>query len=244
MSAFPATGDAIDLIFAASSETPLSNARGPYDRETHARAHTPMKPTFPGLKKLLLPLRPNRGSADIAVIGTARALFQAPESAMSTQHESLVEFLGQVSLFQDLSRRDLGRVARIVHERQYSAGEYICEEGRPGAALFVVRRGVVEVVKRGAGGQDIPLALLEPPASFEESAALGTEVIRWFSVRARGPVSLLALGKSDLDELIFNFPPLASKVLTKLAGIMAARLQMLIDAEIQRESEARDGGTP
>ena len=55
---------------------------------------------------------------------------------------------------------------------------------------------------------------------------------------------LLALGKSDLDELILNFPPLANKVLTKLAGIMAARLQMLIDAEIQRESEAHDGGTP
>ena len=49
------------------------------DRETHARAHTPMKPTFPGLKELLLLRRPNRGSADIAAIG-ARALFQAPEA--------------------------------------------------------------------------------------------------------------------------------------------------------------------
>ena len=203
-----------------------------------------MKPTFPGLKELLLPRRPNRGSPDNAAIAAARALFQAPKSAMSKQHESLVEFLGQVTLFEGLAHRELARVARIVHERQYGDGEYICEEGRPGAALFVVRRGVVEVVKRGADGQAVPLALLEPPASFEESAALGTGVTRWFSVRARGPVSLLALGKSDLDELILNFPPLANKVLTKLAGIMAARLQMLIDAEIQRESDAPKGGTP
>jgi len=202
-----------------------------------------MKPTFPGLKEFLLPRRSNRGSADIAATG-ASALFQGPERVMTTQRESLVDFLRHVSLFEDLAHRDLARVARIVHEREYSDGEYICEQGRPAAALFVVRRGVVEVVKRGAGGQDIPLALLEPPASFEESAAIGTGVIRWFSVRARGPVSLLALGKSDLDELVLNFPPLANKVLTKLAGIMAARLQMLIDAEIQRESEARDGGTP
>jgi len=203
-----------------------------------------MKPTFPGLKALLLPRRPNRGSADIVAIGAARALFQPPLSAMGPQHQTLMEFLGQVSLFEDLAHRELARVARIVHEREYGDGEYICEEGRPGAALFVVRRGVVEVVKRGAGGQDVPLALLEPPASFEESAALGTGVIRWFAVRARGPVSLLALGKSDLDELILNFPPLANKVLTRLAGIMAARLQMLIDAETQRESEAPGGGTP
>ena len=57
-----------------------------------------MKPTFSGLKRLLLPQRPNRNSADIAAIG-ARALLQAPDSAMPTQHESLVQFLGRVSLF-------------------------------------------------------------------------------------------------------------------------------------------------
>ena len=85
---------------------------------------------------------------------------------------------------------------------------------------------------------------LEPPASFEEAAAIGTGVIRWFSVRARGPVSLLALGKSDLDALIVNFPVLANKVLVRLAGIMAIRLQMLIDSEIFGESEEHEEGKP
>jgi CRP-like cAMP-binding protein len=199
-----------------------------------------MKLTLPGLKELFLPSRATRGLADIAAIG-ARALFQAPDNAM-TPRRSLVEFLAQVSLFEDLGRRDLARVARIVHERDYSDGEYICEAGKPGAALFVVRRGLVEVVRQTPAARRIALALLEPPASFEESAALGTGVIRWFSVRARGPVSLLALGKSDLDALILNFPVLANKILLRLAGIMAARLQMLIDAEGLRSSEAHHEG--
>ena len=89
---------------------------------------------------------------------------------------------------------------------------------------------------------EVPLALLEPPASFEEAAAIGMGVIRWFSVRARGPVSLLALGKSDLDALIANFPVLANKVLVRLARIMAMRLHMVADAEILRVSE-QDGET-
>jgi CRP/FNR family cyclic AMP-dependent transcriptional regulator len=199
-----------------------------------------MKLTLPGLKALFLPSRATRSSADIAATG-ARALFQAPDNAV-TPRRSLVEFLAQVSLFEDLGRRDLARVARIVHERDYSDGEYICEAGKPGAALFVVRRGLVEVVRHDAGGEEVPLALLEPPASFEESAALGTGVIRWFSVRARGPVSLLALGKSDLDALMLNFPVLANKILFRLAGIMAARLQMLIDAEGLRSSEEHHEG--
>ncbi len=200
------------------------------------------KLTLAGLKQLLLPRRPNSDSAAIAAV-RARALVLPPESAMTGPGPSLVEFLRQVSLFEDLGRRDLGRLARILHERHYADGEYICEEGRPGAALFVVRRGVVEVVRR-AGAQEVPLALLEPPASFEESAALGTGGIRWFSVRARGPVSLLALGKADLDALTVNFPVLANKVLIRLAGIMAMRLQMLIDVETVKTSDEPDEGKP
>ena len=95
---------------------------------------------------------------------------------------------------------------------------------------------------RRAGAQEVPLALLEPPASFEESAALGTGGIRWFSVRARGPVSLLALGKVDLDALTVNFPVLANKVLIKLAGLMAMRLQILIDAETVKTYDEPDEG--
>jgi CRP-like cAMP-binding protein len=197
---------------------------------------------FTGLKELLLATRPTTGSADVTGL-RARALFQTPESG-ETAGASLVEFLKHVSLFDGLGRRDLARVARIVHERDYREGEYICEEGRPGVALFVVRRGVVEVLRRNAGGTDVPIVLLEPPASFEESAAIATGVIRWFSVRARGPVSLLAFGRSDLEALILNFPVLANKVLVRLASIMAVRLQMLIDAEILRESEEHGEGKP
>jgi CRP-like cAMP-binding protein len=197
------------------------------------------KLTFPGLKELMPPLRSGAGSAaPTAVIGVARALFRLPDAAVTERRRSLVDFLAQVSLFEDLARRDLAQVARIVHERDYGDGEYICEQGRPGVALFIVRRGVVEVVRRGAGTREAPIALLEPPASFEESAAIGTGVTRWFSVRARGPVSLLALGRSDVDVLIANFPVLATKVLIRLAGIMAMRLEILTEVHTLGDSES------
>jgi CRP-like cAMP-binding protein len=69
-------------------------------------------------------------------------------------------------------------------------------------------------------------------------------MVRWFSVRARGPVSLLALGKSDLDALIANFPAVANKVLIRLAEIMAMRLHMLIDAEGLRDAPVQTEGPP
>jgi Cyclic nucleotide-binding domain len=148
----------------------------------------PLRFNLPGIKKLLLPR-----SADTDLLDTsaapARALFGPPtETAVAEKRSSLVDFLKQVTLFEDLSRWDLRRLARIVHERDYHDGEYIFQEGKPGAALFVLRRGLVEVVREGGSGTEVPLAMLEPPASFEESAAMGTESVRWFSARARGPV--------------------------------------------------------
>jgi hypothetical protein len=91
-------------------------------------------------------------------------------------------------------------------------------------------------VSRSSDGREVPLVILEPPASFEESAAVGTVSVRWVSARARGPVSLLALGKSDLEALSVTFPLAANKVLLKVAGIMAIRLQMLLDATYLKES--------
>jgi hypothetical protein len=42
---------------------------------------------------------------------------------MTTGRRSLVEFLAQVSLFEDLGRRELVRLARIVHERDYGGSD-------------------------------------------------------------------------------------------------------------------------
>ena len=191
------------------------------------------KLTLAGLKEIRLP-RPGHGFAR-----DARALLKQPETA-GTEGHSLADFLAQVSLFETLDQRELARLARIVHERDYADGEYVCEEGRPGAAVYIVRRGVVEVVRRGGRAEETSVGLFEPPTSFDESAAIGAGMIRWFSVRARGPVSLLALGKSDLDALSGDFPSLANKILVRLAGIMAIRLQMLIDVAMREEPG--DGG--
>ena len=190
-----------------------------------------------GLKKVLFPHPKDAGALDTSTV-QARVLFgPPPETAAGERGRDLVDFLKQVTLFEGLGRSDLRRLARIVHERSYQDGEYIYEQGKPGVALFLLRRGVVEITRRRQKGEEVPLVLLEPPASFEELAVTGAEVVRWTSARARGPVSLVALGCSDLDALIRNFPLLANKILKKVAQIIAMRLQTLVEAEYFKEDE-------
>jgi CRP/FNR family transcriptional regulator, cyclic AMP receptor protein len=188
------------------------------------------KKSYPGFKKILFPLQKARDFLETS--GPGRVMFgRASETAAGGRGRDLVDFLKQVSLFTDLAHGDLRQLARIVHERVYQDGEIIFEQGTPGAALYLLRGGTVEIVRKRRNGEEIPLAMLEPPASFEELAAVGVEVVHWASARARGPVTLVAIGRSDLDALSSNFPRLAIKILRKLGQIIAVQLQMLLEAE-------------
>jgi CRP/FNR family cyclic AMP-dependent transcriptional regulator len=194
------------------------------------------KSALSGIRKLLLP----HPDARSAVSALARALFAPIRKGPGAEtRQDLVKFLGRVALFGDLRKGELKRLARVVHKRRYADGESILEQGRPGAALFIVRSGVVEIFRRSRSGEEVPLVVLEPPASFEELAAMA-DAIRWVSARARGPVTLLALGRSDLDALSRNFPTLANKILRQLVQVVSARVQLLLE----RDFPAAQDGEP
>ena len=196
-----------------------------------------------GIKKLLLP-RPKVLDL-IKTSGPEKALFgPTPETAAGERGPDLVGFLKQVPLFEGLTLGELKRLARIVHERAYRDGEIIYEQGTPGAALYLLRGGIVEIVRRKRNGEEVPLVMLEPPASFEELAAVGAEVVHWASVRAHGQVSLVAIGRSDLDDLSRNFPALANKILMRLAQIIAVQLETLLEAEYFNEERSENSDSP
>jgi CRP/FNR family transcriptional regulator len=201
------------------------------------------KAFYPGLKKILFPLQKAREFLDTS--GPAQVMFgPASETAAGEKGRTLVDFLKQVNLFENLQHGDLKQLARIVHERIYRDGEVIFEQGTPGAALYLLRGGMVEIMRKKGNAEEVPLAILEPPASFEEVAAVGTEVVHWASARARGPVSLVAIGRSDLDALSHHFPRLANKILMKLAQIIAFQFQMLLEAEYFDEERSVNSDSP
>ncbi len=190
-----------------------------------------------GVKEILLKWHKHADLLDTP--DPARALYgPPPETAAGERGRDLVDFFKQVSIFEDLTQGDLRRLARILHKRTYRDGEYIFEEGKPGTAMYIVRGGVVEIVRRRRDGEEVPLVTLEPPATLEELAAVGADVVHWTSGRARGPVSLVAIGRPDLDALGRNFPLLANKILKKLAYIIAMRLQMVLEAEYFNEERS------
>ena len=84
-----------------------------------------------GLKRILLP---RRGETDSDAEGVlARAAFgPLPGLTEGKGSGGLVDFLGQVTLCEELSRTERLRLARSAHERSYGDGESIYERGRLG----------------------------------------------------------------------------------------------------------------
>ena len=203
-----------------------------------------MKKEYPGLKKNLVPVAKGPGLFGYLRSGPSDVRRNSGKRQWGEKGRDLVGFLKQVSLFTDLAHGDLKQLARIVHERVYRDGEIIFEQGTPGTALYLLRGGMVEIMRKKRSGEEIPLAMLEPPASFEELAAVGAEVVHWASARAHGPVSLVAIGRSDLDALSRNFPLLANKILMKLAQIIAVQLQILLEAEYFNEERSVNSDSP
>ena len=83
-----------------------------------------------GIKKILLTWHKH---ADLlATPDAVRALYgPPPKTAAGERGRDLVDFLKQVTLFEDLSQGDLRRLARIVHERTTGTASTSVRRGNP-----------------------------------------------------------------------------------------------------------------
>jgi CRP-like cAMP-binding protein len=140
------------------------------------------------------------------------------------RRDDRIELIRETPLFENLSRRELARVARIVEEQELEAGTELITEGAPGDTFFVVVEGELDVRRRGRR-----VARLGP-GSFVGEIALLSRAPRVATVTAATALRVLALDGDDFVGLLDSIPELWLKV----ARALAER----IDA-----NEALDAGT-
>ena len=134
-----------------------------------------------------------------------------------------LEFLRSLPFFQDLSLWQLRRISDVVFERTYEVGEAVFTQGQPGAALFIVIEGAVEIELLEEGKTHI-LARLEKGHFFGELALLD-DTPRSASAKALKPVKALALYRTDLNKLVQSDPHAASLIFRSLATLVSDRLK-------------------
>jgi CRP-like cAMP-binding protein len=122
--------------------------------------------------------------------------------------------LRAVPLFAGLDDGALGDLAARTTAFEAPAGTVLVEVGQPGAGLFVIEEGEVEVDLTGR------VVTLGPGAFFGEVSLL-TDGPRTGRVRATTAVHCLALSRNDFDRLLADEPAIAVQMLPILAARLA-----------------------
>lgn len=143
------------------------------------------------------------------------------------QQDNLSEVMGQLSVFDTLTWRELATLERIVHRRRFIAGETVIRAFTPRSGLFAVLAGQVHVVRHQVGEGDLILDTLGEGELLGEFALLDDSP-RSTSIVAAGESELIGFFRSDLVDLIQTQPQMGFKVLYRLAQIMSKRMQVVM----------------
>lgn len=125
-------------------------------------------------------------------------------------------FLRQVSLFSDLSDKDLRELESVVRERSFRRNEVIFHAQEPGNALFVIKRGRVKISMDDRSGKEIILRILEAGDFFGEMSLLDDEP-RSATVSSLGPCQALILFREPFLRFIPRHPEVVMKMLMALS---------------------------
>ena len=167
--------------------------------------------------------------------------FRPPQEKMAN-----IELMKELPVFETLTMGELVRIERVLHERHYSSGEVVFNEGEPGAGLYIVKKGEISIRKKVPGGDGLQLALI-PERSFFGELALLDEIPRSASAIAVTQSILYAFSKPDLEHLLERNQRLGIKIILNLSKLLGRRLVKSNDnfekvqAELNRCKETKVG---
>lgn len=136
----------------------------------------------------------------------------------------LIKILREIPPFMDLKKGQIPELIKIIHNRQYLAGEYIFLQGDPGIALYIIREGAVDIEYGLVSGEQISIASFKSGDFFGELAMIDGD-LRSASAKAKVDTKLSIIFKPDLDEFIYKYPKSGIKILSGISRIIALRLR-------------------
>jgi len=155
----------------------------------------------------------------------AKSSFWANLFKTPTEKSELEEVLLSMPPFKNLNTKLIKLMMKTIHNRVYSANEYIFFQGDPGIGLYIIIKGEV-VITQDEDGDRFDLAILGRGDFFGELALLDEEK-RSASAIALKDSQVAVIFKPDLDEFVEAHPKEGIKILRGISFIVATRLRNL-----------------
>ncbi len=142
---------------------------------------------------------------------------------------STIEFLKQLTLFQDLNSQELARVEEIMIARFVPRKTTIFTEGSEKEAVYFIREGIVKTYKTDADGHEQIVSILKNNDMFPHTGLFNQ---RPYPATAEAIVDtrLLAIPVHMFEPLMLSTPSIALKMMRVMGDIireLQEKLQML-----------------
>ena len=144
-------------------------------------------------------------AAELSAAAASAAPDQAPSELLSRRHQ----------MFPLLSAGDVQRMRRFACDCSFEPGSLLLQAGQPGAGLYVLLQGAVEIVQRDGLGHERPIITMRPGHFVGEVGSL-TGRPSLVDARALEPVHALCLPPEQLRALIIAEADLGERLVRSL----------------------------
>jgi uncharacterized membrane protein len=149
--------------------------------------------------------------------------------------------IGEVPIFELMDEEERSALAQMMGCRDYTVGETLFEYGDPGAEIFIVRKGQVEISVENTDGQKIVLAENERGDVIGELSFLDGGA-RTATAVAIEPTQVLTLDRERFLEFIDQHPHAALDLMTVIGRRLRATTELLriqVSRNVNVEAEER-----
>jgi serine phosphatase RsbU (regulator of sigma subunit) len=129
-----------------------------------------------------------------------------------------------IPLFVDLPSSEIKHLAESLQTRNVKEGTVLLQEDRSEGDLFILLDGEVEIIKALGTGDERLLAVREASTFLGEMSFFSEDGRHTASVRAKTPLEVMEISRTDFDALLNRHPPMAY-------GLVRTLSQRLDEAE-------------
>jgi CRP-like cAMP-binding protein len=141
-----------------------------------------------------------------------------------------IQALSEIEIFQDLSHQEMEEMDRTTTMSTCESGRVFFGPDESGEALFLLKKGKVQLYRLSTEGKKLTVAILEPGAIFGEMSLIGQGMHNTFA-EAIEDCTLCVMSRMDVEQLLISKPQVGLRILQS----MARRLQ---EAEVKLEEMA------
>lgn len=143
----------------------------------------------------------------------------APPTAPASEPTAVkAHYLSAMDVFRDLPHEEVERLAQTTTMITAPKGRILYRPGETNAALFLLKKGRVQVTRETEDGKRLVSAVLSPGTFFGEMALVGQRFPQDSTAEALEDALVCVLSRHDLERFILEHPKVGLRFLEQVSA--------------------------